>query len=115
MEKMNQQQDQIFGGPLQMELPNATGILVLGILAIVGSFCYFVPGIVCGIIAIFLASKAKRVYYETPGRYTEASYKNMNAGRICAIIGLCLALLLIIITVVVVIFFSMTMSNYNWH
>ena len=41
-------------------LPNATAVLVLGIISIVGCFCYGIVGLICGIIALILASKAKK-------------------------------------------------------
>lgn len=72
---------------VQQPLPNATAVLVLGILSIVMCFCYGLFGVAMGIIAIVLSSKAKTLYNENPGQYTIGSYKNMNAGRICAIIG----------------------------
>jgi hypothetical protein len=80
-----------FGMQVQQPLPNATAVLVLGIVSIVGCFCYGVIGIICGIIALVLASKSKKMYEANPEAYTEGSYKNMNAGRICAIIGLILS------------------------
>ncbi len=76
----------------QKPLPNATAVLVLGIVSIVICCCYGI-GIVPGIIAIVLAGKDKKLYAESPGVYTEASFKNLNAGRICAIIGLILGAL----------------------
>jgi hypothetical protein len=73
----------------QRELPNATLILVLGIISIVGCCCtYGTVGIICGIIAIVLARSAGELYFSQPGKYTESSYKNVNAGKICAWIGL---------------------------
>ena len=44
----------------QRPLPNATAVLVLGIIAIVGCFCDGIPGLVCGIIALVLAGKDLR-------------------------------------------------------
>ncbi|MBI9053872.1 MAG: hypothetical protein JEY96_08655 [Bacteroidales bacterium] len=72
---------------VQQQLPNATAILVLGILSIVTCWCIGIPGLVMGIIAIVLSRKSKLLYIENPMQYTEGSYKNMNAGRVCAIIG----------------------------
>ena len=73
----------------KIELTNATLILVLGILSIVGCCCtYGLVGIVCGIIALVLAKTATNLYVSNPEKYTEGSYKNMNAGKICAWIGL---------------------------
>ena len=34
------------------------------------------------------AKTATDLYIANPGRYTESSYKNMNAGKICAWIGI---------------------------
>lgn len=78
-------------GGMQQPLPNATGVLVLGILSIVFCCCYGVVGEVLGIIALVLAGKAKALYNSNPDAYTPASYKNMNAGRVCAIIGIILS------------------------
>lgn len=75
---------------MQQSLPNATGVLVLGIISIVLCWCYGI-GIVLGIIALVLSSKAKTLYQENPNTYSIGSFKNMNAGRICAIIGLSLS------------------------
>ena len=69
------------------KLPNAVAVLVLGICSIVGCWLYAVPGVICGIIALALSRKDKRVYMENPNRYRE-SFKLSNAGKICGIIGL---------------------------
>ena len=77
----------------KIELPNATAVLVLGIVSIVGCCCYGIVGIICGIIALVLAKSATALYVSDPGKYKEGSYKNMNAGKICAWIGLILSAL----------------------
>lgn len=74
----------------QQVLPNATAVLVLGILSIVGCFLYGLPGIVCGIIAIALHKKDKLQYESNPQAY-ENSFKNSRGGFICGIIGLSLS------------------------
>jgi hypothetical protein len=85
-----------FNAP-KIELPNATVILVLGIISIVGCCCtYGILGIVCGIIALVLAKTATNLYVSDPGKFTESSYKNMNAGKICAWIGLIPSILYLI-------------------
>jgi uncharacterized BrkB/YihY/UPF0761 family membrane protein len=43
-----------------------------------------------------MASSASKLYNEDPAHYTESSYKNMNAGKICAIIGLILSILFLV-------------------
>ena len=73
----------------QKDLPNATAVLILGILSLV--FCWFV-GLVLGIIAVAMASGPRRAYYANPDEYTESSFKNIRAGRICGVIGICIAL-----------------------
>lgn len=68
-------------------LPNSTASLVLGILSIV--ICG--PGLIMGIIGIVLANKDITLYKSNPGFYTEGSYNNLKAGRICSIIGILLS------------------------
>jgi uncharacterized membrane protein YjgN (DUF898 family) len=90
-----------YSRPLQ-NLPNATAVLVLGILSIVLICCYAVPSIILGVIALILASKDMKLYNAEPAAYTIASYKNVKAGKTCAVIGLILfgvALLSFIIVV----------------
>lgn len=59
----------------QRTLPNSVGVLVLGICSIVFCWCYGIVGLICGIIAMVLASKAKRLYEATPNDFTVASFK----------------------------------------
>jgi hypothetical protein len=75
---------------MKIPLPNSTAVLVLGILSIV-ICCFF--GVIMGIIALVLASKGKVLYDSNPMLYTESSYNNLKAGKICAIIGLILSAL----------------------
>lgn len=75
------------------DLPNSTAVLVLGILSLVFCWCYGIVGLVLGIIAVALSGSPRRVYAADPEAYSEASYKNLSAGRICGIIGICLAIL----------------------
>lgn len=115
MEDMNKPSGQIFNTPGRPELPNATAVLVLGIISIVGCFCYGTVGFICGIIAIVLASKAKKLLDLNPDMYSEGSIKNMKAGRTCAIIGLILsALFLLLVIVYFAIFGSMLLSSAAW-
>ncbi len=67
------------------KLPNATAVLVLGILSILTCCCYGLFGLALGIIALVLASKDLKLYQEFPERFT--NYQNLNVGRILAIIG----------------------------
>lgn len=79
------------GKVVKVPIPNSQGILILGIFSLITTFCCggigFV-GLVLGIIAVVMSSKAEQLYAENPVAYTEGSYKNVNAGRICGIIGI---------------------------
>jgi hypothetical protein len=81
---------------IPVTLPNSTAILVLGIVSIVTCCCYGIPGLICGIIALVLANNASKLYQVELGNYTESSYKNVNAGKICAIIGIVLSILYLV-------------------
>lgn len=75
-------------------LPDSTAILILGILSILGGFCYGITGVFVGIIALVMANKPERLYRMEPNRYTVNSYNNLKAGKVCAIIGLCLSIIM---------------------
>lgn len=94
-----EQQDQSYGFTPQKGLPNATAVLVLGILSIVVCFCYGILGIICGIIALVLAGKDQKLYKEDAGLYTSGSYSNLKAGKVCAIIGLVISILYLIVLI----------------
>ena len=78
---------------MQQSLPNATIVLVLGILSIVLCCCYGILGLIPAIIALVLSKKDRALYTANASLYTESSFKNLNAGRVCAIIGLVLNIL----------------------
>lgn len=78
----------------QKKLPNATAVLVLGILSIVTCCCYGLVGLILGIVALVLAKKDMALYREAPEQYT--NYSNLNTGRILAIIGVCLNALYVV-------------------
>jgi len=75
----------------QRKLPNATAVLVLGILSIITCCCFGIFGIIFGVIALVLANKDLKLYRENPELYT--NYSNLNTGKIIAIIGLCLSVI----------------------
>ncbi len=72
----------------QKQLPNATLILVFGILSIVTCCCYGVIGLPLGIVAMVLANKATVLYAANPELYT--GFSNVKTGKILAIIGIIL-------------------------
>jgi len=89
----------------QQKLPNATLILVFGILSIVTCCCYGVFGLIFGIIAMILAAKATNVYKENPEMYSD--FGNVKTGKILAIIG-------IILSVLVILFFVWMVAVLGW-
>jgi len=94
-----------FGG-MQQTLPNATIVLVLGILSILTCCCYGIIGLILGIVALVLSKKDRELYAANIGAYTESSFKNLNAGRVCAIIGLILNILYLLLCIVLVAMFG---------
>lgn len=110
-QQFNQQFGQAFG---QQQLPNSTAVLVLGIISIVGCFCYGIVGLVLGIIALVLASKANTLLEQNPSIYSEASVKNLKAGKVCAIIGTSLSALCFIFMIVYIIIVGSILSGMPW-
>ncbi len=84
----------------QKDLPNSTTILVLGILSLIFCWCYGFIGLVLGIIAVALSNGQRRLYLESPGEYTENSYRNVNSGRTCGIIAICIAAVIMLIAII---------------
>ena len=102
---MNGQQNS--NSPIQpVNLPNATSSLVLGIISIVGAFCYGIVGVICGIIGLVLANKDRKLYQATPELYSASSYSSSNAGRTCSIIGLILGGIFLLIMIIWFILFG---------
>jgi hypothetical protein len=92
-------QNPMMGGGGQMDVPNATAVLVLGICSIVTCFCWGIVGLACGIIALVLAGKGSAAYSTNPSAYKPQSFNVLKAGRICAIIGTVLSGIYAILTV----------------
>jgi hypothetical protein len=70
----------------QRPLPNATTVLVLGILSVVLG-CGGI-GLILGIIGLLISREGKQAYEQNPSEWI--GYGNLNAGRIMSIIGICL-------------------------
>ena len=88
----------------QQKLPNATLILVFGILSILTCCCYGVVGLILGIVAIVLAKKATDLYSENPEIYT--GIQNVKTGKILAIIGVSLSILYLLFVIWAIIVFG---------
>ena len=84
-------------------MPNATAVLVLGILSVFSCAFYGVFGLVLGIVALVLHKKDKAIYNANSIGY-EASFKNSQAGNICAIIGVSLSAFFLLFVLVYVVF-----------
>ncbi len=103
------------GQVIKVPIPNSQGILILGIFSLVTTICCggigFV-GLVLGIIAVVMSSKAEQMYAQNPAPYTEASYKNVNAGRICGIIGIVVNGVLILAGIIYLLVFGAGLTTF---
>jgi hypothetical protein len=84
---------------VKQPLPNATAVLVLGILSIVTS-CLFV-GLILGIIGLVLSGKGRTMYKLDPTLYE--GYGSLNAGFIMSIIGTIIGVLYAIYYVIIIV------------
>ena len=75
--------------------------LVLGICSIPACTIYGIPAIICGVLGIFFAGKAKSQIRS--GQAGGSSQGLATAGFICGIIGLCLGLLYALIIAAIII------------
>lgn len=73
----------------KQKLPNASAVLILGILSILTCCCWGIIGLVLGIVALVLAKKDTALYMENPELYQ--GYTNINIGKVMAIIGIILS------------------------
>lgn len=105
------------GGP-KPELPNATTVLVLGIVAIFFSLlgCLFAPlvviGLITGIIGLAISGNAVRLNRQNPMGYS--GYGNVQAGRIMSIIALAIFGVWILIILVYLLFLGAALSTLPW-
>ena len=110
-QNVNQQFNNQFN---QIPLPNASAVLVLGIISIALCWCAGIVGLICGIIALVLANNANAIYQINPNSFTQSSYKNMKAGKICAIIGTILSSLYFIYYIIILIAVGTAASMAPW-
>jgi len=89
----------------EQRIGSAVAALVLGMLSIVTCMFYGIPGIVCGILAIVYAKKAREAV--RLGRAPAFSLDFARAGKICGWVGLALAgLFFVLIVIYMVVIFS---------
>lgn len=84
----------------QQKLPNATTVLVLGIVSIVTCCCYGIISLITGGIGLYLAKKDEALYQANPELYSD--YQNLKTGKILSIIGIVLGVLYLIYMVFLV-------------
>ena len=77
-------------------LPNASAVLVLGILSIVVG-CLTL-GLILGIIGLALSKEGRIAYAQNPDGYS--GYGMLNAGRVLCIIGIVLGSLSIVYAII---------------
>jgi magnesium-transporting ATPase (P-type) len=93
-----------YNNVIPQNLPNSKTVLVLGILSIIFSSWYFsIAGIVLSILALVMANRDLSLYYSNKSQYTLSSFNNLKAGRVCAIIGLAVAILFFIFFILILI------------
>lgn len=96
----------IVGGPLGSRLPSsgkATTAMILGIVSVATvCFCYGVPSVICGIIALVMAGQAEREM--AAGEYHPSGLGQAKTGRICGIIGVAVGALIMLAMVGIMIF-----------
>jgi M penetrans paralogue family 26 len=82
------------------KLPNATAVMVLGIVSIVTCCCYGILGIITGGVGLYLAKKDQALYNTSPDSFT--NYSNLKTGKILCYIGLGLSVLYLIYMIVLI-------------
>jgi len=71
------------------------------------------PGVILGIVALVISGSGKRAYVANPSWYSLSSYNNLKAGRICAIIGLCLSGLYFLIAFIMLVFIGTAIGTFS--
>ncbi|MFD2909436.1 CCC motif membrane protein [Flavobacterium ardleyense] len=87
------------------KLPNATAVLILGILSILTCCCYGIISIVLGVIGIVLANKDVKLYTANPKLYV--NYNNLKIGKVLNIIG-------IVLGAIYLIFVAWAVYTFGW-
>ena len=88
----------------KQKLPNSTLILVFGILGIVGTCCYGIPGLLFAIIGLVLAQRSLKLYKQEPDLYEDVS--QVKTGKILSIIALVLSVLVVLLIIAVIAYFG---------
>jgi H+/Cl- antiporter ClcA len=78
----------------KQKLPNATAVLVLGILSFLTFCCYGIFGIVFGLVGYLMSRSDSKRLQENPGEYGNQNVHTV--GKILSLIGLILGVLTLI-------------------
>jgi len=78
----------------KQNLPNATAVLVLGIVSILTCCCLGLFGLALGIIGLILTNKDLILYNQSPEKYI--NYQTLNTGKILCIIGIVMSAIAIL-------------------
>jgi len=81
----------------KQKLPNATAVLILGVLSIFTCCCFGIVGLILGILALILAKKDTAIYNENQEIYQ--GYSNITTGRVLATIGIILSSIYLLMTI----------------
>jgi len=68
------------------KLPNATAVLVLGILSILTCCCYGLFGLALAAVGLYLTHNDLKTYNAAPERFI--NFQQLNTGKILCIIGI---------------------------
>ena len=98
----------------QKPLPDASVVLVLGIISIVLCWCHGIIGLIIAIIALVLANKDLALYNHNPEMFTPSSYSNLKSGRTIAIIGLVLAGVFLFFMIIALLFLGLNFAMFPW-
>jgi len=101
-----------YGQPEAKTSGYAIASLILGIASIPTCICYGIPAIVCGILALVFSSSAVRAV--AAGEAAESSLGMAKAGKICAWIGIALAVLFWVVILLVAIFAEGSRRSYRF-
>lgn len=81
------------------KLPNATAVLILGILSVPACCGWGIIGLILAIVALVLAHSDQKLYYANPDQYD--NYSTVTVGRVFAVIGLILSAIFLALCVYV--------------
>lgn len=92
----------LLGEATEQRAGKAVASMVLGIISVFSCMFYGVPGLVCGIIAVVLAKRAREAV--RLGEAPAFSLDFAKAGKVCGWVGICLSGLFFLLVVLYMVF-----------